>query len=62
MTKEPIYISYIVNNFTNEQFGKINDLNEIKEIKNLVSWEIVKNKSIIKKLENNKRNYGYYGL
>lgn len=62
MTKEPIYISYIVDNFTNEQFDKINDLNEVKEIKNLVSWKIVKNKSIIKKLENNKRNYGYYGL
>ena len=62
MIKEPIYISYIVNNFTNEQFDKINDLNEIKEIENLVSWKIIKNKTIIKKLENNKCNYGYYGL
>lgn len=62
MIKEPIYISYIVNNFTNEQFDKINDLNEIKEIENLVSWKIIKNKAIIKKLENNKCNYGYYGL
>lgn len=62
---EPIYISYIVENFLDEQFAKIYDLSEIEKIAKpykLVSWEIVKNKAIIKRLENNKKNYGCYCL
>ena len=62
---EPIYISYIVENFLDEQFAKIYDLSQIEEIAKpykLVSWEIVKNKAIIKTLEKNKENYGCYCL
>lgn len=62
---KPIYISYIVNNFIDEQFAKIYDLSEIDEIVKpytLVSWEVVKNKATIKRLEKNKENYGCYCL
>lgn len=57
-----IYISYIIKNYIDEQYTKINDLKEIEQIEGLISYKIIKNKSIIKKLEKNKENYGCYCL
>lgn len=53
-------IKYLKKGFLEEQFTKITDLDEIKRDVNIISFEIIKDKNLINKLEKNKSDYGFY--
>ena len=55
-----MFIKYLKKGFLEKQFTKITDLDEIKKDVNIISFEIIKDKNLINKLEKNKLDYGFY--